>query len=316
MKKRKITSLEYRYGDEECIKNILYSAKEPILIKIKGLTEEFTLDYFIQNIKAQTTYCTYKNNKAIAHQAGDFSTVVFDIKNNKPYRIFGQILYRNQSKEIEKHVPLWQSIPFRPRYFNPLIKVAYFFGGQHTNTNIHFDREHCSNLHLCLYGKKELLLFTEDQSDTIYKTPFISDSLIDFSRPINELIQTFPRLKKAECYQVVLEHGDMLFMPKNCWHYTQYHAPSAAATYVFYPKKRDQIYGYFTGYFFLGYSEALGFGISNWRVFKNFSRRYALATGYKKMLYKLAESFLFFFMLPVISVLAIISYKLKPRRVF
>ncbi len=316
MKFKKIQTIDYEYGDEEQIKKILYSSKEPIVFKIKNFTDEFSLDYFEKHIKAMTAYCIFENNHAVAHQEGDFGKVLAAIKDDKPLKIFGQILYRHQSAEIEKHVPLWQKLPFRPRYFNKLIKVAYFFGAKGTNTEIHFDREHCCNLHLCLSGKKEFLLFTEDQSDNLYKLPFISDSLIDFSYPLDSLLKQFPRLNQAEGYRVALEKGDMLFLPKNCWHYTQYLEPSSAASYVFYPQKFFQIYGYFTGNFFLGFREAKGFCIYKWPVFETFSLRYAIASGKLKFLYKLIEKTSFIFLLPVVSILAIISHKLNPRRVF
>ena len=181
MKIKKIQTLLYRYGDEEKIKQILYKAKKPLLIKIHNFTDQFSISYFEKYINTPTTYSTFENNQCIDHQPGDFATVLSQIKNNQPLRIFAQRLPIQESTHLEKHVPLWQTILFRPRYFNEALKVSYFFGGKGAHTPIHFDREHCHNLHLCLSGKKELLLFTEEQSDHIYKVPFIGDSFINFS---------------------------------------------------------------------------------------------------------------------------------------
>lgn len=103
---------------------------------------------------------------------------------------------------------------------------------------MHYDREHCSNLHVCLSGKKRFLLFTQDQSEALYKLPFVSDTLIDFSSPLEEINKQYPRTKQAEGYKVTLEKGDMLFMPRNCWHYTEYLEPSSSACYIFFILKK------------------------------------------------------------------------------
>ncbi|WP_454781484.1 cupin-like domain-containing protein [Legionella sp. WA2022007384] len=315
MKIKKIQEIEYEYGQEEYIKRLIYRSKEPILIKIKNFTDKFSIDYFENLLEGVITYDTYENDRWKSYDRGNFSTVMSQIKNNKPYRIFGQT-FPKHSGAIERHVPLWQKIPFRPRYFNKNLKVIYFFGGKGAHTEIHFDREHCCNLHLCLSGKKQVLLFTQKQSQYIYKLPFVGDSLVEFGQPLDLLSQQFPRLNQAEGYNITLERGDMLFLPKNCWHYTSYLEASAAATYVFYPRKILQFYGYFTGYFFMGYKSPNGFKICDWPLFEKFSRNYALAEGKRKYLFKAIELVSYIVLLPTISILSKISFRLKPRRVF
>jgi hypothetical protein len=314
MKIKKIKTIEYYYGEEEQIKQCVYQSNEPILIKIKNFTDKFSLDYFAERITGKTTYSIFENNNCVGHQTDDFSTVLSQIKENKPYRIFGQHASEEFSSEIKRHVPLWQAIPFRPRFFKKTTAVIYFFGGKDSNTEMHFDREHCCNFHLCLSGKKEMLLFTKEQNDRIYKLPFIGDSLIDFSQPLSALEQKFPRIKQAEGYKVILERGDMLFMPRNCWHFTKYLDASSAAGYVFYPKKFLQFYGFFTGFFFLGYKDASGFGVSKWPIFDRFSKSYALATGKTKYFLKTIETILFLFMFLPISILRAIVYGIKMHK--
>ncbi|MCP0914299.1 MULTISPECIES: cupin-like domain-containing protein [Legionella] len=316
MKIKDIQTIEYRYGEETAIKKFLYRCKAPVLIKIKDFPDAFNLDYFYKNISGRTTYSTFAAHDCIAHQIGDFKNVIAEIKQNKPYRIFGKIMSRAQSAEIEKYVPLWQCLPLRPRYFEPLLKVAYFFGGKGSHTGIHFDREHCCILHLCLSGKKQFLLFTQDQNDYIYKTPFIGDSLLDFSQPLPVLYEQFPKLRQATGYEVTLEKGDMLFMPRNCWHFTRYLDASAAASYVFYPKKFFQYYGFFTGHFFWGYEGETGFRLCEWHPFKKFTQKYAHAAGKTRVFYKILEKMLYVILLPIVSILSLLSYTIKPRRLY
>lgn len=311
MKLKQLKIIEYVPGEEENIQSIIFHSKEPILFKIKNFPDQFTLDYFV-NLKHETVrYSTHEKNQRTSYQFGNYNAVLAEIIQNKPYRIFGQFFQNNYNAELEKYVPLWQTLPLRPKFFSDALKILYFFGGKGAFTRIHFDREHCCILHLCLSGTKKLLLFTEDQSEHIYKVPFIGDSLIDFSQPLDTIHQQFPRINQAEGYQVTLEKGDMLFMPKNCWHYTEYLEPSSAASYAFYPKKYLQFYGYITGYFYIGYKSAPGFAIAHSPFFIAMSQKYALATGAKKYIFKFFERMAFILLLPAISLSYLISLKVK-----
>lgn len=312
MRQKKIKALTYNYGEEKALQNILFKAKEPILIHINGFPNRFTIDYFIKNNNGLINYSVFDNYRYVEEKSGDLAEILEEIKNNKPYRIFGQYFTREYSFLIEKYVPLWQTIPFRPRFYKALLKVAYFFGGRGAATENHIDREHSCNLHLCMNGKKQVLLFTKDQSDYLYKVPYIGDSLIDFSQPIEQLQKKYPRLKDATVYNVILNPGDMIFMPRNCWHYTRYLDASTSATFVFYTNKFWQFYGHFTGYFFLGYKwHIASLNISEWALFKKFSLVYAMSTGWKKSVLKCIENISYIFLLPLISIGAIVSYKIR-----
>jgi hypothetical protein len=315
---KKITELVYEYGQEKKIIKILNKSKEPILIKIKEFTPQFDLDYFASHISGLTTYDTYTNSQKTAHESGEFLQVLSEIKRNMPHRIFGQTVAPEITNAVTYHVPLWRKIPERPRFFNKFINVVYFFGGKGSHTEMHYDREHCCILHLCLCGQKKFLLFTESQNDHIYKTPFVGDTLVDFGLPKEELEKKFPKLKQAEGYEVVLERGDMLFMPRNCWHFTTYLDASAAASYVFYPRKFFQFYGYVTGYFYMALLEKNrgGVGLYALPIFNKFRVAYALAEGKRKFLLKIVERTLFCILLPILCIYTKISFKLKPRRVY
>ena len=316
MRLKKIQEVVYTYGDEYQLQKLLYKSKEPILIKIKDFTDQFTIDYFIKNSKGLTTYSTFANDKCIAHQEGDIKKSLDEIKQNISHRIFGHYYQQCFTEEIEKHVPLWQTIPFRPRLFSQHVKCSFFFGGKGSHTQIHYDREHPSILHLCLSGKKEMLLFTKEQNEHLYKVPFVGDSLIDFSLPKETIAKKFPKMDKAEGYEVMLEKGDMLFIPRNCWHYTRYHDASAATSYVFYPNKFLHLYGYFTGYFYIGYKERTGFRVSEWPLFKKLDQSYPFATGPKKLFLKILAASLYIFLLPSISITAYFSAKYRPRKFY
>ncbi|KTC92120.1 cupin-like domain-containing protein [Legionella cincinnatiensis] len=312
MKVKKIKELDYSYGDEQSLIQVLYKSKEPLLIKIKNFPDRFNLDYFIERFNQKITYSIFENDIYVGNKESDLYTVLLAIKDNNPYRVFGVVLPRKDSALIEYHIPLWQKIPLRPRFFKKDFKVGYYFGGKGAHTEMHYDREHCCNLHVCLSGKKEVLLFTQDQSDNIYKLPFISDSWIDFGYPLDLVSKDFKKLEQAEGYQVLMEKGDMLFLPRNCWHYTTYHEASSAATYVFYPHKFFHFYGYFTGHFFLGYK--VNSEISEWPWFKSFNKHYVFASGIKKYYLKAVEKIILAILFFPISIRNIISNKTNPDK--
>ena len=66
MKIKKITEINYQRGQEDRIKLLLYNAKEPILLKIKNFTDEFSLDYFEKHINAKTSYSRFEKNEILA----------------------------------------------------------------------------------------------------------------------------------------------------------------------------------------------------------------------------------------------------------
>lgn len=100
-----------------------------------------------------------------------------------------------------------------------------FVGGETSITHMHFDIDMSHILHTQFTGRKKVLLFPFEEQHKLYRKPFEVLSLADFSnynqngRP--DYTQ-FPALKLAKGYEVVLNHGDTLFMPAGYWHHMEY----------------------------------------------------------------------------------------------
>jgi hypothetical protein len=101
-----------------------------------------------------------------------------------------------------------------------------FVGGQTAITHMHFDIDMSNIIHTQFLGRKRVLLFPYDQKEYLYRKPFEVLSEADFSNYYlnngNPDYQKFPALKKARGYEVILEHGDTLFMPAGYWHHMEY----------------------------------------------------------------------------------------------
>ena len=101
-----------------------------------------------------------------------------------------------------------------------------FVGGETSITHMHFDIDISHILHTQFLGRKRVLLFPNEEQDKLYRKPFEVLSLVDFSNyhqgngtPDYE---AFPAVRYAKGYEVILEHGDTLFMPAGFWHHMEY----------------------------------------------------------------------------------------------
>lgn len=134
--------------------------------------------------------------------------------------------YRIFLWNILKAVPQLQKDYTYPDFGISLMKSLpmLFFGGTDSYTFMHYDIDLANIFHFHFQGKKEVILFDQDQNDYLYKVPhsLIVREDIDFSNPDYE---KFPALKKAHGYTANLEHGNVLYMPEGYWHYMRYITP-------------------------------------------------------------------------------------------
>lgn len=100
-----------------------------------------------------------------------------------------------------------------------------FVGGATSITHMHFDIDLSHILHTQFVGRKKVLLFPYQEQHKLYRKPFEVLSMADFShygengKPD---YNKFPALKLAQGYEVILNHGDTLFMPAGYWHHMEY----------------------------------------------------------------------------------------------
>lgn len=127
------------------------------------------------------------------------------------------------------------------------------------------------------------------------------------------LTNDYPRIKNAVGYEVFLEGGDMLFMPKNCWHYTEYLEPSTSAAYAFYPNKIHHILGFFTGLFYMVFSPQCC-GFAKWKSYQKFVKNYAMSEGANRLLMKFIEIALYPIVFPIAAFSFYIRLNFKNQR--
>ncbi|TKK64186.1 transcriptional regulator [Ilyomonas limi] len=131
---------------------------------------------------------------------------------------------------IFSHAPqLKQDFTWPDNYIKGFLKAlpSMFAGGQGSITHMHFDIDLPHIIHTQFIGRKRVLLFPNKEQYKLYRKPFEVLSLADFSNyydadksKIDK--QRFPAIELAKGYEVILEHGDTLFMPSGYWHHMEY----------------------------------------------------------------------------------------------
>jgi hypothetical protein len=96
-----------------------------------------------------------------------------------------------------------------------------FFGGEGSITFLHYDIDLAHIFHTHFNGRKHVILFDNKWSERLYKIPFATYALEDYDIE-NPDFKKFPALDGVEGHEIILEHGDTLFMPTGYWHWMKY----------------------------------------------------------------------------------------------
>ncbi|MBE7176853.1 MAG: cupin-like domain-containing protein [Mucilaginibacter polytrichastri] len=98
---------------------------------------------------------------------------------------------------------------------------AMFFGGANSVTFLHYDIDLPHIFHHHFGGRKHVILFENKWKRRLYCLPNATYALEDYD-VLNPDTKAFPALEGVEGEQVILEHGDTLFMPTGYWHWMKY----------------------------------------------------------------------------------------------
>ena len=214
----------------EVFQKQFYDRQLPVVIKDLAKAwpayEKWNWDYFKKLVGAQRVGL-YNNVKSDAYTpintADDYKTFgeYIDIISQGPagWRIF---LFN-----IFDHAPqLVKDFTWPEHLMKGFVKKypMLFVGGATSITHMHFDIDLSNILHTQFAGRKRVLLFPFAEQHKLYRKPYEVLSLADFSNYKDGKInyEQFPALKLARGYEVVLDHGDTLFMPAGYWHHMEY----------------------------------------------------------------------------------------------
>ena len=151
------------------------------------------------------------------------------------YVLFGEYIKQIQQGPVPlriflfnifNHAPqLAKDFSFPEEYMRGFVKrlPMLFVGGEGSVTHMHFDIDLSHILHTQFAGRKRVLLFPFEEQYKLYRKPWEVLSLADYTNYYEKFdYDNFPAVKYAKGYEVILEHGDTLFMPMGYWHHMEY----------------------------------------------------------------------------------------------
>ncbi len=213
----------------EDFKKNYYNKMKPLVIK--NLAKEWpafkkwTWDYFIDTV-GDKEVGVYNNVKSDAYTP---------INTADAYMKFGDYLKKVKEGPLDLRIFLFNIFQHAPQvtkdftWPDHLMKgfvkkyPMLFVGGQGSVTHMHFDIDMSHILHTQFIGRKRVLLFPYEEQYKLYRKPWEVLSLANYANYKEDFdYEAFPAVKLAKGYEVVLEHGDTLFMPAGYWHHMEY----------------------------------------------------------------------------------------------
>lgn len=206
-----------------------YEPMKPVIIT--GLAkkwpafEKWNWDYLI-NAVGDKQVGVYNNVKSDSYTP---------INTADGYMKFGDYLQKVKAGPLDLRIFLFNIFQHAPKVISDLIwpdelmngfvkkYPMLFVGGQGSITHMHFDIDMSHILHTQFLGKKRVLLFPHQEQFKLYRKPWEVLSLANYAH-YNQLFdyESFPAARLAKGYEVILEHGDTLFMPAGYWHHMEY----------------------------------------------------------------------------------------------
>ncbi len=219
--------------DPKIFKEKYYNINKPLVIKDLAKDwvayKKWDWDYF-KTIVGSQKVGLYNNIKSDAYTP---------INTADDYKTFGEYVDIIRKGPAEWRIFLFNIFEHAPQIINDfewpenLMKgfvkkyPMLFTGGAGSITHMHFDIDLSHILHTQFGGKKRVLLFPHAEQHKLYRKPFEVLSLADFSNyydaeksKLDEAV--FPATQLANGYEVILDHGDTLFMPAGYWHHMEY----------------------------------------------------------------------------------------------
>ncbi len=218
--------------DPQVFQKAYYEPQKPVVLKNLAKSwpayTRWNWAYFKQLV-GPTKVGIYNNLKSDAftpiNQADDYTTfgAYIDMISQGPagWRIFLFNIFDHAPQLVQDFTwPEHLLKGFAKKY--PML----FVGGASSITHMHFDIDLSHILHTQFAGRKRVLLFPFSEQYKLYRKPFEVLSMADFSNYYQSNgkldYSRFPAIKLAQGYEVILEHGDTLFMPGGYWHHMEY----------------------------------------------------------------------------------------------
>jgi len=210
-------------------KKLYYQPMKPVVIKDLAKSwpayQKWNWDFFIDAV-GNKEVGVYNNVKSDAYTP---------INTADGYMQFGEYLQKVKEGPLDLRIFLFNIFQHAPgitkdfTWPDELMKgfvkkyPMLFVGGGGSITHMHFDIDLSHILHTQFIGRKRVLLFPYGEQKKLYRKPWEVLSMANYAKYHESFdYENFPAVKLAQGYEVILEHGDTLFMPAGYWHHMEY----------------------------------------------------------------------------------------------
>jgi hypothetical protein len=200
----------------------------PLLIRKSALgvnaRKKWTLDYLRLHLAETPVVLSSSGSGVFDYNVGDsiaqtwmpFSEAIDEIASCEA-RGCGYAYVQQHAISTKSHPLLSDAV--RPDWLDPITLVHVvnlWLGSRGCFSPLHYDK--ADNFLMQVLGRKQLILF--DKTDARYLYPNVGQqyehlSMIDLSTPDHV---RFPLMKHAQPYTVLIEPGDVLYIPRRWWH--------------------------------------------------------------------------------------------------
>lgn len=225
---------------KEAVVAMLNATKEPLVLKnlvsdwpcakwsLKDWASavEGELDFRYGNFASEENHYEFEAERlkatlrdfSTAVEEGQFKDTSIDLSNNWVYSSYN---WMNTMKITDPKCLNWS---FSKAGDADCLSSTAWFGSKGAFTPLHRDT-YGTNLVAQLVGRKEWILFAPEDGSNLYasRIPYEETSIfsqINLNESAIDLSQ-FPRFANARPYKVILEPGDVLYVPKHWWHFVK-----------------------------------------------------------------------------------------------
>lgn len=238
-----------------------FKPQKPLLIKDFAKQWEAFDNWNLQYIRekaGEQTVPIYDNKPADANKSSDAPAMHMKMKDYidtitsgpSDLRIFFYIITDKLPELLNNFTYPDLGIKFFKRI------PTLFFGGSEARVLMHYDVDLGDFMHIHFGGKKRILLFDQKNSRSLYRVPLSVHTIesIDYERPDYE---KYPALKNANGYEILMEHGDALFIPGGWWHFNRYLEPGFSLSLRALPRKPARFVNMMYQVFVMRYTDKL-----------------------------------------------------------
>jgi hypothetical protein len=199
-----------------------FDLNRPVMIKGGGKNsnafKKWSPEYLKSVIGKKAVDVKHSKNGVYSYRQGAVTNLNLSFDEAVTYMNSNNSVYIQQASIVDHYPELIADLDEPPWIEKTDISriTNFWYGGAGCVSPLHYDKSH--NFFYQIMGRKELILFSPSDGKFLYpdtQPNFIHISLINLDNPD---IIAYPLFKNAQGYRVIVNPGDVLYLPLHWWH--------------------------------------------------------------------------------------------------